>query len=185
MAKVARVIVWINGTFGVGKTTTANAIVEQTDWRTFDPEHVGYLLAGSLRDLEFDDFQDLPPWRALVPAVADELYRFTRPSAMIAVQTVLVESYWAELNESLTARGLPVLHVVLDCERAELRRRIENDQAEREALAWRLDHLATFETARPWLTRSADLVLDTTAMTPNGTAKAIIEVAQEARGATT
>ena len=137
-------IVWINGPFGVGKTSTANAISEQTGWRLFDPEHVGYLLAANLRDLEFDDFQDLPPWRSLVPAVVDEIYRYTNPTAIIGVQTVLVERYWSELADGLAQRGLSVLHVVLDCEEAELRHRIENDEIESEALEWRLDHLAAF-----------------------------------------
>ncbi len=174
-------IVWINGTFGVGKTTTANAALERTDWRMFDPEHVGFLLAGNLRDLDFDDFQDLPPWRALVPAVADEIYRYTDPAAMIAVQTVLVESYWAELSDGLARRNLPVLHVVLDCDEAELRRRIENDEIESQALQWRLDHVARYQDARPWLTRSADLVLDTTDLTPATAAVAIVEAVEKAK----
>lgn len=167
-------IVWINGPFGVGKTTTANAILGRTDWRMFDPEHVGYLVAGNLKDLEFADFQDLPPWRTLVPVVADEIYRYTNPTAMIAVQTVLVENYWAELTTGLAKRALPVLHVVLDCDEAELRHRIENDEVESQALEWRLDHLAKFEDARPWLAESADLVLDTTDITPESAAEAIV-----------
>ena len=100
---VRAMIIWINGTFGVGKTTTANALLKGSSWRLFDPEHVGFLLAGNLRDLEFDDFQDLPPWRELVPAVADEIYRFTGPEGMVAVQTVLVADYWDEL-----VRGSPI-----------------------------------------------------------------------------
>ena len=111
------VIVWINGTFGVGKTTTAQAIAARTDWRTFDPEHVGFLLAGNMRDLAFDDFQDLPPWRTLIPVVAAEIFRFTRPPAMTAVQTVLVESYWEELNAGFEQTG----SAGLSC-RARLRR---------------------------------------------------------------
>ena len=174
-------IVWINGTFGVGKTTTANAVLEQTGWRIFDPEHVGYLLAGNLKDLEFDDFQDLPPWRNLVPAVAEEIYRYTNPKAMLAVQTVFVESYWGELMKGLTERGLPVLHVVLDCDEAELRRRIETDEVESQALEWRLDHITRFEAARPWLTQSADLVLDTTTLKPESAAKAIVEATGKAQ----
>jgi broad-specificity NMP kinase len=35
-------LVWLNGTFGVGKTTTAIALVEADDrYRLFDPEQVG------------------------------------------------------------------------------------------------------------------------------------------------
>jgi len=176
-------IVWINGTFGVGKTTTANTVAERTDWRTFDPEHVGYLLAGNLRDLDFVDFQDLPPWRALVPAVADEIYRYTNPTAMLAVQTVLVEKYWHELATGLLERGLPVLHVVLDCEDNELRRRIEDDEVESQALEWRLDHMAKFSDARPWLVQAADLVLDTTNLTPEDSALIIVEAVEQAKTA--
>jgi adenylylsulfate kinase-like enzyme len=39
------VIIWMNGTFGVGKTTTAGHLVAKSDrLRLFDPEEVGYLL---------------------------------------------------------------------------------------------------------------------------------------------
>ena len=173
-------IVWINGTFGVGKTTTASIISERTGWRMFDPEHVGFLLAGNLRDLDFDDFQDLPPWRALVPAVADEIFRYTNSSAMVAVQTVLVEDYWAELASGLSARGLPAFHVVLDCGAEELRRRIETDEVEQQAREWRLEHVVAFERARGWLARSADVVVDTTDCGPEAVAQLVIEATNEA-----
>ena len=166
-------IVWINGTFGVGKTTTANALCERSSWRLFDPEHVGFLLAGNLRDIEFDDFQDLPPWRELVPAVADAIYRFTDPEAMVAVQTVLVADYWEELVEGFSDRGLPVFHVVLHCDDEELRRRITTDGVETQALEWRLDHIAKYRTARSWLEDVADLVLDITDLEPDAAAQQI------------
>lgn len=154
-------IVWINGTFGVGKTTTAQAVRDATGWRLFDPEHVGYLLAGHFRDQEIADFQDLPPWRALVPAVAEEILRHTGHRAMLAVQTVLVEDYWRELAEGFNRRGISLYHVVLDCEEAELRRRIETDEIETEARRWRLDHLVRYADARHRLEATADLIIDT------------------------
>lgn len=50
-----RMILWLNGPFGVGKTTTANAIRQQEPiWRLFDPEGVGYMLRASLGDLGAD-----------------------------------------------------------------------------------------------------------------------------------
>ena len=82
-------LVWINGTFGVGKTTTARALHERAGWPVFDPEHVGYLVGGHLRDHEFDDFQDLAPWRRLVPVVANELFEFRGQPTLVAVQSVL------------------------------------------------------------------------------------------------
>ena len=60
-------IVWVNGAFGAGKTTTAARLTEM--WkgsRRFDPEQVGYALGNNLKDIPFSDFQDLPPWRPLV-----------------------------------------------------------------------------------------------------------------------
>ncbi len=94
-------IVWINGTFGVGKTTTAGLLAERTDWRVFDPEHVGYLLQSNMADVPVEDFQDLGPWRTLVPMVADEIFLATSNPAMIAVQTVLDEA----INPALASHG--------------------------------------------------------------------------------
>lgn len=168
-------IVWVNGTFGVGKTTTAAAIGDQTDWRMFDPEHVGYLLAHNLKDFEFDDFQDLAPWRTLVPLVADEIHRFTASSVTMAVQSVLSEEYWNQLSDGFRRRSTPVMHVVLDCDEGELRRRIEADEIEHEALQWRLDHIPRFRQARPWLMASADLVVDTTDLDPTEVAARIVD----------
>ena len=172
-------IIWINGTFGVGKTTTARFVNHHTGWRIFDPEHVGFLLAGSLRDLDFDDFQELPPWRALVPVFAEEIFRYTNSKAMIAVQSVLVEDYWNELTKGLAERGLPVLHVVLDCGGEELRRRIETDEIEEQARDWRLDHIGSFGQARDWLAPSADVLIDTTARSPEAVARIVIDAANQ------
>ena len=64
-------IVWLNGAFGAGKSTTAKALVALAPrLRLFDPEWVGYLLRANLSDHEFTDFQQLRPWRTLVPVVA-------------------------------------------------------------------------------------------------------------------
>lgn len=80
-------IVWINGTFGVGKTTTASQLVTLSDrLRVFDPEWVGYLLKANLADQPFTDFQQLSAWRRLVPHVADEIIRLTGQS-LVTVQS--------------------------------------------------------------------------------------------------
>lgn len=166
-------IVWINGTFGVGKTTTSHHLREQTGWPVFDPEHLGYLVGGHFRDLEYDDFQDLPPWRALVPKVADEIVAFRATEHLVAVQTVLRDDYWNELVAGFTALGHEVFHVVLDCDPVVLEDRIRADQEEAGALQWRLDHLERFADARPWLAAAADLAIDTTATPPAEVAKRI------------
>ena len=63
-------IVWINGAFGAGKTTTARELIDLIPNSTlFDPEVIGGALAQLLppkRLAEVGDFQDLPIWRRLV-----------------------------------------------------------------------------------------------------------------------
>ncbi len=167
-------IVWINGTFGVGKTTTAGLLAERTDWRVFDPEHVGYLLQSNMADVPVEDFQDLGPWRTLVPMVADEIFLATPNPAMIAVQTVLAENYWTELVAGFNRRDRAVHHVLLDCHPTELRRRIEQDEVEGQAKDWRLDHLDRYAAARSWLTTAADVVIDTTELDATTVADRIV-----------
>lgn len=155
-------VIWINGTFGAGKTTTSGELLQLLDGaRLFDPEHVGYLLRANLADQQFTDFQQLPPRRALVPIVIDEIIRFTGHH-VIAVQTVLVESYWAELASGLRFRGHDLVHVLLDSDPDTLHSRIDGDPDGVDIRLWRHEHVGRYVAARPWLTTTADLVVDTT-----------------------
>lgn len=64
-------IIWLNGTFGAGKTTTAAALIPMLGgFPVFDPETVGYMLAPNVADLRVSDFQHWPAWRPLVVATA-------------------------------------------------------------------------------------------------------------------
>jgi shikimate kinase len=167
-------ILWLNGTFGVGKTTTAKLVAaEHGDLRFYDPEWVGYLLRDHLRDRQVTDFQQLPGWRRLVPLVADELVASTGQD-LIAVQTVLVEGYWRELAAGLAELGHEVCHVVLEATEAAMHERIASDEVEPTAAGWRLEHIPRFAAARPWLGASADLVLDTTELTVAEAAKQVL-----------
>jgi adenylylsulfate kinase-like enzyme len=56
------VIIWLNGTFGAGKTSTAAELAGiLTDARQFDPEWVGHMLQASLADQDFTDFSSCRP----------------------------------------------------------------------------------------------------------------------------
>lgn len=158
-------LIWINGPFGGGKTSAARELVaSRDDLRLFDPEWIGYMLLANLADVPHADFQDLAPWRALVPIVAAEIAALTGQT-LVVVQTVLVESYWQELRSGLEAVGLPPTMVLLDCGEDELRRRIVSDSEEAGAMPWRLDHIAPFIDSKPWLTRESAIVIDTTRLT--------------------
>ena len=66
-------IVMLNGAFGVGKTTLANALLaERPDWMLFDPEEVGAMLWKICPEPR-GDFQDLEPWAPLVVETARAL----------------------------------------------------------------------------------------------------------------
>lgn len=168
-------LLWLNGTFGVGKTTTAAAIAERSsELRLFDPEWVGYMLRANLGDLEFDDFQELPPWRSLVPKVASEIAALTGDH-LLAVQTVLVESYWREIRSGFQQLGMAVRHVVLDCDESALRHRISNDEVELGAAEWRIRHLDEYRVARSWMTAEADFVVDVSECSPQDAAGMILD----------
>jgi adenylylsulfate kinase-like enzyme len=167
------VIIWLNGTFGAGKTSTAAELMARLPGtRLFDPEWVGYMLKENLTDLEFTDFQELPPWRRLVPAVLAEVADLTGQH-LIAVQTVLVEPYWAQLRAGLAERSLDVFHVLLHADAAVLAKRIRADEVEPKACQWRLDHLAEYAAAQPWMEAAADLVVDSTAMSVTDVAQTV------------
>jgi hypothetical protein len=167
-------VLWLNGTFGVGKSTTALHIVAlDPSWHLFDPEWVGYMLRASLHGFDVSDFQDYPAWRTLVPRVAHEVASHTG-SDLLAMQTVLHRDYWRQLRSGLSTLGLQTVHVVLDATDDALRARIAADTGDPGAAGWRLDHVATYAEAREWMVASADVVVDTTSMTPQDVAAAVL-----------
>lgn len=175
-------IVWLNGTFGCGKTTTATALRRLIpSSRLFDPETVGYMLQPNLADHPVSDFQDWPPWRPLVVATATELARFTGQH-LLSPQTILAPAYLEQIFTGLRDAGLPVFHVVLDAREEILRQRI---QGSNEARAWRLAHLADYRASRSWLVSAADLVVDTGCRTPAEAAHQIAEALPETMGTPT
>jgi hypothetical protein len=149
-------------------------------------EWVGYMLRANLSDYKFSNFQELPPWRELVPRVAREIIDFTGDS-LIAVQSVLRRQYWDELRKGLAEEGLDVFHVVLDADEETLRSRIAGDETFHEqiatgkidpgALAFRLSHLKTYAEERPWMIEAADLVVDAVAFGPDDVAAQILNAA--------
>ena len=157
-------IIWLNGTFGAGKTTTARQLaVRLANARHFDPELVGELLMTALEDHEFKDFQDLTPWRELVPVFTEKIACFTGQH-LIAVQTVLREDYWRELAQGFRRARLDIFHVLLHVDSGVLAERIKADEVWPGACQWRLDHISDYEKARPWMESAADLVIDATSL---------------------
>ncbi|MDH6109100.1 8-oxo-dGTP pyrophosphatase MutT (NUDIX family) [Kitasatospora sp. MAP12-15] len=176
-------IVWVNGTFGAGKTSTCRELVELLPGSTlYDPEQVGYALRQLLptqRLAQVKDFQDLPSWRRLVPEVATALLTEV-PGPLVVPMTLLREDYRDEIFGSLAARGLPVHHFVLHAEETILRERIAlseevpgDAEASERVRRWRLAHLPAYRAAQPWLHRDAHVVR-TDGRTPRQVAQTLL-----------
>jgi hypothetical protein len=176
-------IVWLNGPFGGGKTTTAaelDALLPEAV--VFDPEQLGGAIVPTLGGVEpVPDFQDWRPWRELVVAALTSLDRYTGRT-IVAPQTVVVEQYWDEIMSGLAAAGVRVRAFTLDSTPAEHERRIANDTVTGATLeeikihdggvGWRRHRAADYRAALPWL-RTRTEVIDTTLLHPAEVAKEV------------
>ncbi|WP_431221239.1 AAA family ATPase [Leifsonia xyli] len=160
-------IVWLNGTHGVGKTTTSTLLAEVVaDSRILDAEKIGEVLMDVKPGLPpTDNFQHWPPWRALVVETARRLIEYTG-GTLIMPMTVLVEEYWREISAGLAGHGIPVRHFVLHADEATLLHRIEKDEVLGPSNFRRAYVDAYAVAAAGWLHDAAEVV-DTTGLTPS------------------
>lgn len=121
-------IIWLNGTHGVGKTTTADLLQPMVpDSRVLDAEKVGATLMDITPGLPAtDNFQHWAPWRPLVVDTARRVLDYVG-GCLIMPMTILVEEYWREIEVGLAQHGIAVRHFVLHADEPELRQRINND----------------------------------------------------------
>ncbi|GAA3838074.1 NUDIX hydrolase [Streptomyces chiangmaiensis] len=178
-------IVWINGAFGAGKTTTARELIELIPNSTlFDPEVVGGALTHLLppkRLAEVGDFQDLPIWRRLVIDTAAAMVA-ELGGVLVVPLTLLRQGYRDEIFGGLAARRIPVRHVLLAPAETILRERIAGREVppdlpdgEMRVRQWSYDHIEPYRAAlAAWLTADAYPV-DSSTLTPYETAVRIAE----------
>ncbi|RSS78626.1 NUDIX hydrolase [Streptomyces sp. WAC06614] len=179
-------IVWINGAFSAGKTSTARELTGLLPEATlYDPELVG----GALRRLlprerldQVSDYQDLPSWRRLVVDTAAALLAEVG-GTLVVPMTLLRQEYRDEIFGALAARRIPVRHIVLDPGETILRERIAHrvepglTEAENEVRVrqWSYDHLPVYAAALAgWLGQDA-LAVDNGRLTPRETAERVAE----------
>ena len=119
-------IIWINGTFGVGKTTAAHGLQQRIKGsHLFDPELTGQLLRQQLpQEQQTGDFQDEPLWRRLNLLLLEQL---DQASAVIIVPMTLTNSgYFEEIIGALRKNGHQVHHVTLMASPKTVRRRLRS-----------------------------------------------------------
>ncbi|OEJ57620.1 ATP/GTP-binding protein [Streptomyces agglomeratus] len=178
-------IVWINGAFSAGKTSAARELIDLIPNSTFyDPELIGgglrYLLPQK-RLAEVGDYQDLPIWRRLVVDTAAALLAEVG-GVLVVPMTLLRQEYRDEIFGGLAARRIPVCHVLLSCEETILRKRIaaredpaDGPEGSERARQWAYEHIEPYRAAlSSWLAADAH-VIDTSALTPAGTAVRIAD----------
>lgn len=131
-------VVWINGPFGVGKSTVAEALVERwPDALLFDPEQVGALLRAVLPpELSPDDFQDIPLWRALVREITMSLLDDYRRTIVVPM-TLVVPAYFDEIVGELRREGVRVEHVALIARPETILQRVAGSDRE----GWAAEHV--------------------------------------------
>ncbi|MFJ8208050.1 NUDIX domain-containing protein [Streptomyces sp. NPDC096033] len=172
-------IVWINGAYGAGKTSTARELAGLLpDSTLYDPELIGDALRRLLpgkRLAEVDDYQDLPSWRRLVvdaaAAVLAEL-----GGVLVVPMTLLRQEYRDEIFGALAARRITVRHVLLAPAETILRERMagRREEEERGRRQGAHDHLPAYRQALGWLTADAH-VIDNGRLTARETAQRIAE----------
>ncbi|MFG2874280.1 NUDIX domain-containing protein [Streptomyces sp. NPDC048337] len=178
-------IVWINGTFSAGKTSTARELTGiLPDSTLFDPEFIGdalrVLLPGK-RLAEVSDYQDLPSWRRLVVDTAAAMLA-ELGGVLVVPMTLLRQEYRDEIFGGLAARRIPVRHVLLAPAETILRERIATredpevpaEEVDVRVRQWAYDHIPVYRQALGWLTADAHVV-DNGALTPRQTAERIAE----------
>jgi AAA domain-containing protein len=116
--RVCRVLLWINGPFGGGKTQTAYELHRRLPGSVVcDPEHVGFGLHRMTPRALRGDFQDLTAWRHGVREVLDLVLR-KHDGPVIAPMTLVNGGYFDELVGRLREDGHEVRHFALLAERA-------------------------------------------------------------------
>lgn len=161
-------MVWINGAFGVGKTTAARLLAQSVPSAVvIDPEHVGMMLRASLQPVApVRDFQDWRAWRTLVPATINAIVAELDGTdhLVIVPQTITDEQYWSEIVAAFEPT-ITLVTVALRVDKHMHRQRVMADTDDSGAAQWRLDKFAEFEAAA-WV-RSAFAGIDTTQMDPD------------------
>ena len=105
-------IVWINGSFGSGKTQTAYELQRRIpNSHVFDPEEAGFYIKKNLpASLALNDFQDYGMWRQINSEMLLYLHKHY-DGVVLVPMTVTNAKYLEEITAGLKAAGVDFHHV--------------------------------------------------------------------------
>lgn len=117
-------IVWINGSFGVGKTSTAELLKNELNNSViYDPEEIGGFLS-NMFNYEKDDFQDYELWRILNSDILK--YMCSIYEIVIVPMTITNKDYYDEIVNELITSGIKINHFILNASRDNIIKRLDS-----------------------------------------------------------
>ena len=125
--EVKRLIIWINGAFGSGKTTTAYELNRRiANSFVYDPENVGFFIRKNIpKQIVKGDFQDHAIWReinfSVLHSISNEF-----PGIVIIPMTIVNHQYFNEIITKLKTNGIVVNHFTLLASRETLLKRLKS-----------------------------------------------------------
>src|SRR5690625_4943439 len=112
--EVISMIIWINGTFGAGKTTTAYELHKRLNHSfVYDPEHFGYAFMKNIpKDIAAQDFQDYPLWRTINYSLIKQIS--TQYSGILIIpMTIANKRYFSDIIGTLIQDDIDIHHFTL------------------------------------------------------------------------
>ncbi len=104
-------VIWINGSFGVGKTVTAELLNKRLkNSIIYDPEEIGSCLSNMFNH-EKDDFQDYELWRILNADILK--YMCSVYEIVIVPMTITNKEYYDEIVSNIETSNIKINHFVL------------------------------------------------------------------------
>ena len=133
-------IIWLNGPFGVGKTTLANLLHQEIpNSILYDPELLGDFFQENLpKAVCPEDFQDYLIWRQTTVQIIRDLATKTG-KVIIVPMTVFKKEYYQEIIEQGLIEDMYVQHNILVAEKETILDRLGKRTQENNN--WALKHL--------------------------------------------
>jgi hypothetical protein len=174
------VIVYLNGGFGVGKTTVAELLVSELEpAMLFDPELVGGILRDTVSGIDpRSDFQEYPAWAVLVQTFLGDLRRYYPAATIVVPMSILDKEKRCDVVERMRDVDPDFYDFTLIADRDELRRRILERPLKASSREWCLQHLDAAPTAASF---DDSYAVDTTRLTPRTVAASIVATIRKSR----